>query len=191
MVKKLKVFWRYSWLLGFILFWMFLALSISRNPWFNFWKHALSDLGDVRMAADPWIYNVGLMIVGAILCIYSLYIAYASKSKLVVFSSALLFIAGVFLALIGLFPSGTRPHVFVSTWFFVQVWISSIPLLIDSITSRKPLYIASMAVVSIAAPIAAYIVEIVIRWPSVAVLEIYGAIVVGIYLAILARIVGG
>jgi hypothetical membrane protein len=48
-----------------------------------------------------------------------------------------------------------------------------------------------MAVVSIAALIAAYIVEIVIRWPSVAVLEVYGAIVVGIYLAILARIVGG
>jgi hypothetical membrane protein len=68
----------------------------------------------------------------------SLYIAYESKRKLVVFSSALLFTAGIFLALIGVFPSGTRPHVFVSTRLFIQVWLSSIPLLIDSIASRKP-----------------------------------------------------
>jgi hypothetical membrane protein len=188
---NLKAIWRYSWLLGFTLFWVFLAASISRNPWFSFWRHALSDLGDARRATDPWIYNTGLIAVATLLCIYSLYIAYESKRKLVVFSSALLFTAGIFLALIGLFPSGTRPHVFVSTWFFVQVWLSSIPLLIDSIASRKSFYIASMVTVSIIAPIAAYIVEIVVGWPSVAILEIYGAIIVGFYLATLAHIVNG
>ena len=189
MYGRLKVFWRYSWLLGFTLFWIFLAASVSRNPWFSFWKYALSDLGDTKSATDPWIYNTGLIVVAATLCIYSLYIVYESKRKLVVFSSALLFTAGIFLALIGLFPSSTRPHAFVSTWFFIQVWLSSIPLLIDSITSRKPFYIASMVTVSIIAPIAAYIVEIVVGWPSVAILEIYGVIIVSFYLATLAYIV--
>jgi Predicted membrane protein len=31
------------------------------------------------------------------------------------------FVAGLFLALIGIYHAGTRPHVFVSTWFFVQM----------------------------------------------------------------------
>jgi hypothetical membrane protein len=108
-----------------------------------------------------------------------------------VFSSAPLFTAGIFLALVGVFPSGTRPHVFVSTWFFIQVWLSSIPLLIDSIASRKTFYIASMVTVSTIAPIVAYIVEIVVGWPSVAILEIYGVIIVGFYLATLAYVVNG
>ena len=112
--------------------------NTSRNPWFSFRRRALSDLGDARSATDPWMYNTGLIVVAAVLRIYSLYIAYESKRKLVVFSSALLFTAGIFLALVGVFPSGTRPHVFVSTWLFIQVWLSSIPLLIDSIASRKP-----------------------------------------------------
>jgi hypothetical membrane protein len=48
-----------------------------------------------------------------------------------------------------------------------------------------------MVTVSIIAPIVAYIVEIVVGWPSVAILEIYGVIIVGFYLATLAYIVNG
>jgi hypothetical membrane protein len=190
-LRRLEVIWRYSWLLGFALFWVFLALSISRNPWFDLWRHALSDLGDARMAADPWVYNAGLVVVGAILCAYSLYVAYVSRGRLAVFSSALLFTAGLFLALIGVFPSGTRPHTFVSTWFFVQVWLSSIPLLVDSVRSGRTAYVASMASVSILAPAVAYAVEALVGWPSVAVLELYGAVVVGLYLAAVTRFVKG
>jgi len=190
-LRRLEVIWRYSWLLGFSLFWVFLVLSISRNPWFDLRRHALSDLGDARRATDPWMYNAGLVVVGTVLCVYSLYVAYVSRGRLAVFSSALLFTAGLFLALVGVFPSGTRPHTFVSTWFFVQVWLSSIPLLVDSVRSRRPTYVASMASVSIIAPAVAYAVEALVGWPSVAILEVYGAVVVGLYLAVLAHFVRG
>ena len=190
-LRRLEVIWRYSWLLGFSLFWVFLVLSISRNPWFDLRRHALNDLGDARRATDPWMYNAGLVVVGTVLCVYSLYVAYVSRGRLAVFSSALLFTAGLFLALVGVFPSGTRPHTFVSTWFFVQVWLSSIPLLVDSVRSRRPTYVASMASVSIIAPAVAYAVEALVGWPSVAILEVYGAVVVGLYLAVLAHFVRG
>jgi hypothetical membrane protein len=48
-----------------------------------------------------------------------------------------------------------------------------------------------MVTVFIIAPIVAYIVEIVVGRPSVAILEIYGVIIVGFYLATLAYIVNG
>jgi len=40
-------------------------------------------------------------------------------------------------------------------------------------------------------PIVACIVEIVVGWPSVAILEIYGVIIVGFYLVTLAYVVNG
>jgi len=175
-----KQLWRFTGLVAIILTWIVIVASVYQNPWFNVFKHALSDLGAPK-ANLPWIYNIGLVIVGSIICIYSLYLAYIAINKLYVFSFALMFIAGIFLALIGLFPSSTKPHGFVSLWFFVQIWLSLVSTAISMIKDRKIIYSLIMWIIVVIGPLGA----ILIKWPSVAILEIYGVILIDIYVAIL------
>lgn len=175
-----KQLWRFTGLIAIILSWIIIIVSVYLNPWFNVYKHALSDLGGPK-ANLPWIYNVGLVVVGSIVCIYSLYLAYVVTDKLYAFSSALMFIAGIFLALIGLFPSGTKPHDFVSLWFFVQIWLSLVAVAISMTKHRKIVHSSIMWIIAIIGPLGA----ILIKWPSVAILEIYGVILIDIYVAIL------
>ena len=47
---------KYSGIAGVVVYWLFVAWSISRNPWFSFWRNALSDLGSSG-ANSSWIYS--------------------------------------------------------------------------------------------------------------------------------------
>ncbi|WP_297125299.1 hypothetical protein [Thermococcus sp.] len=44
-MKTLEKF-RFAGIVGIIVYWFFVAWSISRNPWFSMFHNALSDLGD-------------------------------------------------------------------------------------------------------------------------------------------------
>lgn len=169
--------WRFSGVIGVVLAWVIIMLSISQNPWFNIFKHALSDLGDPK-ASSPWVYNLGLIVVGVIMCIYSLFYTYKAINKAHVYASALLFIAGVFLALIGVYPSSTRPHIFISTWFFIQTWLAFVVSTISMMLDKKIVYTIILSIITIVGPLGA----ILIKWPSVALLEIYGVILIDIYI---------
>lgn len=184
MYKKALLLWRFTGLIAAILAWIVIAVSISQNPWFNIFEHALSDLGDLAKANKPWIYNVGLIIVGIITCIYSLYLTYASSSKVHTFASALIFVAGIFLALIGIFPSGTKPHTFVSTWFFIQMWLALVISLIGMVLDRRTVYSVVLGLISIIGPLGA----LSFKWPSIALLEVYGIILIDIYLIVLLSV---
>jgi len=72
----------------------------------------------------PWIYNYGLITTGLVIMLYSAYLVYSSRGRLEAVGSGYVFIGGIFLALIGFFPGGTRPHIFVSTYFFVQMGLA-------------------------------------------------------------------
>ncbi|MCG2870075.1 MAG: DUF998 domain-containing protein, partial [Vulcanisaeta sp.] len=122
---------RYSGIIAVILAWVVIAVSISVNPWFVFTKNAFSDLGG-PYATDPWIYNYGLIITSVFVDLYSINLLLTSRNKVESFASAFVFVAGLFLALIGIYHAGTRPHVFVSTWFFVQMDMALIALGIGS-----------------------------------------------------------
>lgn len=181
MIGRAITLWRFSGVIGVILAWIVIALSVSQNPWFNILRHALSDLGDPEKACNPWVYNVGLMVIGAIMCIYSLFYTYRATSKVHVYASALLFVAGVFLVLIGVYPSGARPHIFVSTWFFIQTWLALVASIIGMMLNKEKAYTIILSIIAIIGPLGAMLVE----WPSVAILEIYGVILVNIYIATL------
>ncbi len=131
------------------------------NPWFDFWRDAFSDFG-VSRACCPWLYNYGLIASAFFLSIYSLFILRVSRRKLESFSSGLLFTASIFLALIGVFPGGTRPHTFVSTWFFVQAFMSltvlGVALIVDG--HAKGMFVA---LISGLAPILAILVDLTVR----------------------------
>ena len=120
--KRFATYMKFLFLLGpaaTILAWLVILYCISLNSWFDFARNAFSDLGTSR-ATHPEIYNVGLIVTGIMLMLYSVGLGLFSENKPEQWSSAFLFISGVFLALIGLYHGGTRPHTFVSTWFFIQ-----------------------------------------------------------------------
>jgi hypothetical membrane protein len=166
--------------LAVVLAWMIIGLSwYLNNSWFVFTRDAYSDFGG-SMSCCPKLYNYGLILVGFLLILYGVCIWIVGLNKLEIGGGAFMVIAGIFLALIGVYPSGTRPHTFVSTWFFIQ---ADLALIITSLgiwlSNRSPLSYAGFWASLAAYPIA-IILQIVIGWPSAAVLETYGIFVIDI-----------
>jgi len=173
--------------------WVVIGVSWYMNPWFVFTRDAFSDFGGPG-ASNPWVYNYGLMATALLVAVYSACLYRWAESKLEVFGSALLFVAALFLALIGYYPSGTRPHTFVSWWFFAQMDMALIAL--GAGMSRRPgregaygRYVLGLAV---AGPIVFLLAEALVGWPSAAVAEAYGILVIDacVALILLAQLSG-
>ncbi len=163
--------------------WLVIGASWLVNAdWFVFTRDAFSDLGGSG-ARMPWLYNLGLIAVGVMVAVYGACQVLLHESKPGVLGGGYMILAGVFLALIGVFPSGTRPHTFVSTWFFIQIDLALILLAWATARLGGSLSRIALLLALAAWPIAG-IVEAVIGWPSAATLEAYGIIVID--LAILA-----
>jgi len=171
--------------LAFALFHLVVALAAARNPWWSFWKHAFSDLGDPR-AADPWIYNVGLIALGLATSLFSLGLLASSRSRGAAFASGLFFVSGLFLALIGVYPSGTRPHTFVSTWFYVQSYMASTALGFALLREGRRLPGAALLLLGASPLPVGYLVDATVGWPSVAVVEYAGALFIAAAAAVAA-----
>ena len=169
---------RYLGLTAALTAWITIYTSIYYNPWFNLFKHALSDLG-TSDAFSPWIYNYGLILTGLILMLYSPYLVYISRNKIEAVGGGYVLIGGLFLILIGIFPGGTRPHVFVSTYFFIQMGIAILTMGIGSVLDRRRLYSLSCILIFILMLIGGFI-----DWPSVAIQEIYEVILLNIWVLI-------
>ncbi len=163
---KEKLVW--SGLAGGIVYWTFVGWSISRNRWFSFWKNALSDLGG-NGASSPWIYNAGLIIAGVLVFMFSLALIIIAKNKLQTVGGAYISVSSLFLALIGVFHEGTRPHIFVSTYFFIQFFIGAV---IHGLGSDGKMKVCSVAIFLLALAGAFF------HWPSTALLETYEVILV-------------
>ena len=166
---------RYLGLAAAINAWIFIYISISVNPWFDLYRDALSDLGTLD-ANQPWIYNVGLMISGALLILYTVYLVYTSNNKVEVVGSGYIAIAGIFLALIGIFPGGTRPHVFVSTYFFVQMGIAIFLMGLGALKDGRVFYGSTSIFIFLF-----MLLGSPLNWPSVALLEVYEVILLDIW----------
>ncbi len=156
---------KYSGILAGVTYWLFVAWSISRNRWFSFFHNALSDLGDPSKATSPWIYNYGLIVTSLFVFAFSLYLILESENKLQTVGGAYVSISALFLALIGIFHGGTRPHVFVSTYFFVQFFLGAVLYGLGS--GRKALRYGSVLIFLLA------LFGTFIDWPSVALIETY------------------
>jgi len=153
-----------------------IAISISANPWFVFTRNAFSDLGGPH-ATNPWIYNYGLVITSIFVDLYSIELLLISRNKIESFASAFVFIAGIFLALIGIYHEGTEPHVFVSTWFFIQMDMALITWGMGSLITKDKSFGLFTLLLGIIAPIIALLVP----WPSAATEEAYGILIIDIW----------
>ncbi|WP_297467472.1 DUF998 domain-containing protein [Thermococcus sp.] len=148
---------------GGLTYWLFVAWSISRNPWFSFMKNALSDLGGPN-ANSPWIYNVGLIVSSVFIMGFAVYLILTSRNRLQTVGGAYISVSAIFLALIGVFHEGTKPHVFVSTYFFFQFFLGA---LIYGLGSGNTVKRGSLLLFALA------VVGVLVRWPSTALLETY------------------
>ncbi|WP_054842423.1 DUF998 domain-containing protein [Vulcanisaeta distributa] len=176
-----KQFLTYTGIIAAVLAWLFIAISISVNPWFVFTKNAFSDLGG-PYATDPWIYNYGLIITSVFVDLYSINLLLVSRNKVEDFASAFVFIAGLFLALIGIYHEGTRPHVFVSTWFFTQMDMALITWGgIGSLMAKD----RRLGLFSLLLGVMSPVIALIVPWPSAATEEAYGIVVIDLWVALM------
>jgi hypothetical membrane protein len=165
----------YTCFLGIASFIITIALSTYYNPWFSIFKNAFSDLG-APSANLPWIYNYGLIVTSIFITLYSIFIILSASNKLEVISGAFFFVAGIFLSLIGIYPAGTRPHVFVSTYFFIQSDIAILSWSLGILNKNRKIGLAFL-IIAIVSPLIGFIIE----WPSVALQESFGIIIITIW----------
>jgi hypothetical membrane protein len=124
------------------------------------------------------------MILGGLVIAFAAHVFRESINKAEAVSSALIGVAGIFLALIGLFPSGTRPHVFVSTYFFAQMDIAILFWGLSILARGLKIYACAAITIALTGPLG----TVTIPWPSVALQEIYGIILINIF-AVIATII--
>jgi len=90
------------------------------------------------------------------------YFAIINEEKIGVIGSSFVMVTSIFLALIGIFHEGTYPHVFVSTWFFVQFNIAILTYGIGLLTRMKKLGI-SMILLFLVATLVAVLVPCLLQ----------------------------
>lgn len=164
----------YLGVVAIVFAWIIIFLNWILNPWFIFTKHAYSDFGAGR-ACCPWLYNVGLIITGILLILFSFGLTYLAQNKIEVFGAGNIFVGGIFLALIGIFPGGTYPHVCVSTWFFIQMNIAFLIIGVGMTVRKSEFGLIILLLALLEMPFA-LIIELLVGWPSAAVIETYGII---------------
>jgi len=109
--------------LGAVVAYPFIAVSILLTPWFNFYDNALSDLGNMaRNTPVAYLFNTGLFISGILVASFAYLVSLKNRSWKYLSWSIILILTGLDLALIGLFPEDAgRIHGVVSVIFFLMM----------------------------------------------------------------------
>ncbi|MGQ9479734.1 MAG: DUF998 domain-containing protein [Thermoproteota archaeon] len=111
--------------LGAVVAYPLIAVSIVLTPWFNFYSNALSDIGNIaRNAPVAYVFNFGLILSGSLVALFALLTSLKHRSWKYLLWSVLLTVTSIDLALIGVFPEDAGIiHRLVSTVFFVLLMI--------------------------------------------------------------------
>jgi len=168
---------------GAILILVVIYFAILHNPWFVFTEHAFSDLGG-PMAEDPEIFNTGLILLGGLFILYALTLIQDAINKVETVGGAFTLMAGIFLTLIGVYPSGTTPHTFVSIWFFVQADVAITIWGIGILLSGWDVFGAVFTCIGIVGPM----IAVAVTWPSIAVVEAYGIALIDVWVVLMLRV---
>ena len=173
--------------LGIISAWLTILVSWHLNPWFSIQGNALSDLGGGNMTANghpepsfPFVYNGGLIFTSILLMIFAAMMVSISRNRIETAGSSFFIVAGIFLALIGIYHEGTYPHDFVSIWFFILASLAYGTISVGLMKSRN--IAKGSAILGIL--IIAWIAYALIPWGSVAEGEVFGIAVVDVVVLI-------
>ena len=108
---------------GPLVAYFFIGVSIVLSPWFSWWSNALSDLGHSVDSDVASLYNFGLLLAGFFMMIYSM-TALKDHAK---YTRYCLLASAMMLQLVATFDEVYGPlHVTVSILFFVSLGFASI-----------------------------------------------------------------
>jgi len=169
-------------LLGPLLAYTFIGISIYLNPWFSLEGHALSELGDPmkEYCRYPWFYNLGLEISGAIMALFALGLLAKGQNLPEMIGSTLVLVGSISLSMIGFFPSGTRLHVPVTSSFYLLTPIGLLIVALGRI-KRNPLPFMLVITTILSSILAASVP----KWNGAAIPELIGVIGISICIWIL------
>jgi len=172
-------------IVGAIIAYPFIGVSIFLTPWFNFYDNALSDLGNItRNAPVAYIFNTGLFLSGFLVASFAFACSLKNRSWRYLSWSILLVLTGVDLALIGIFPEDAgRIHGIVSVIFFSLMIVVMLVYGFSSIVSKNHLT-GLLAFVSSIASATIWIVKW--GWRGVAIQETLTSLIASIWLIIVS-----
>lgn len=108
---------------GPLVAYFFIGVSIMLSPWFSWWSNALSDLGHSVESDVASLYNFGLLLAGFFIMIYSITI-FRDHAK---YSGYCLLMSALMLQLVAAFDEVYGfLHFVVSVLFFVSLGFASI-----------------------------------------------------------------
>jgi hypothetical membrane protein len=166
--------------------WVVILCCALTSSWWVFTQSSFSAFGTSSAYGgsdtQPWIYNdAGMIPTGLMLMLFSLALTAYSKNKVQVMGSSFFFMAGAFLVLVGVYHGGTKPHDFVSEWFFIMAFISIITWGIGLLLGGGRRY--GFAIVALA--ILSIMIAAVVNWPSVATAEAFGVAAIDVWLVLM------
>jgi len=173
---------RYFGVLALAVGWITIILAISINPWFSLAKNALSDLGAVGRE-NAWIFNSGLILAGTIAALYSIYLITSARSKLEILASTIFLMSSIHLIMIGAFPEGTYPHLFVSYWFFLSAGVAVLLFGTAMLVKRDLALGTSLIIISVIGFAGAALIP----WPSIGAVEVFAIILLSIWAILMLR----
>jgi hypothetical membrane protein len=148
----------------------FVALAISRSPWFSWTGNALSDLG---VGGSATIFNSGLIIGGLLLCAFALGLREVLRGRVLGHVGAVvLFFGSIALCCVGIFSeSAGEIHTYVSVAFFLSVPISMFFIGAALVRKREK----GMGLFVVVAGVFALAVW-ALPWPAIAIPEFLSAL---------------
>ena len=118
-----------------------IGVSIVFSPWFSWGKNALSDLGHSVNSQVAPIFNLGLLLAGFLIVVYAIS-AFRKHAK---YTSIFLVASGFMLQLVATFDEAYGSlHFVISLLFFVSIGFSSIVYALE----KKSYLAASMFIIS-------------------------------------------
>lgn len=173
---------RFAGIAASVLFFVVALIAALYNPWFSFLDHAFSHLGK-ESANFPWIYNVGMMVLGGLIFLYAITFIHDAANKLETVGGTLLIVSGLLLAMVGVYYDGRGPHAFVSTWFFLVaemgMFAAGVGLLSEDF---------AVGLTILAAGAIGIITEIVASFPSIAFLEFFAIMFLALRVILLTKV---
>lgn len=142
---------------------IFFAISLA--PWFSWYRNALSDLG-ARSPSDVY-FNLGLILSGILVTIFSIGLFYILKGVLGKFSAVILLIDSIALMGIGFFPeTAGRIHFYFSVIFFLLYPISSLLFGLNLIMYKSNTFFGILSVIM---TFLCFFIWFIIPWKSIGV----------------------
>lgn len=172
-MTSFRVF-RYAGPLAIVSAWITIFWARSAYPGYQFIGHSLSDLGG-PMSPHPAIYNEGLMITGGFIVLFGIDLLRYAKTSIGSAGGTLFALDGIFLGLIGYFHEGTSPHVFISSWFFIEASLASVVWGIGHL--RQGLWPYAYLLLGIGA----FFVGFFTPFPSTAYREMFGVVAIDLF----------